>query len=129
LLWDNFLGKQYEPDGRGPDFYDCYGLCISVLKEQGVEIPDIQVGQELSTQHHRFLYESATNFKKVQKPLPFCLVAFSLKSPYVNHIGVVHPDKDKFIHLLNRRPVCVENLNLLSWKNRLVGYYVYGTVN
>jgi cell wall-associated NlpC family hydrolase len=38
---DDLIGKPYKKHGRGPDAYDCYGLCIEVSKRLGRELPEV----------------------------------------------------------------------------------------
>jgi cell wall-associated NlpC family hydrolase len=36
----SLLGLPYKAGGRGPDFYDCWGVVIAFYKEAGITIPD-----------------------------------------------------------------------------------------
>ena len=42
LRWINeYIGKQYQFGGRGPDHFDCYGLCCRVYADRnGIVLPD-----------------------------------------------------------------------------------------
>ena len=34
--YDDLIGKPYEPHGTGPEAFDCWGLCVEVLKRLGI---------------------------------------------------------------------------------------------
>ena len=37
---NNYIGKQFSPNARGPDEYDCWGLVSEILeKEKGYKLP------------------------------------------------------------------------------------------
>ena len=39
-MFSDLIGKPYKKNGRGPDSYDCYGICIEVCKRIGTKLPE-----------------------------------------------------------------------------------------
>lgn len=44
--YDDLIGKPYKPRGTGPDAYDCWGICVEVLKRLGI-FDDIDLTSEM----------------------------------------------------------------------------------
>lgn len=44
--YDDLIGKPYKPRATGPDAYDCWGLCVEVLKRLGI-FDDIDLAGEI----------------------------------------------------------------------------------
>jgi len=40
-MFDDLIGKQYKENGRGPEGYDCYGVCMKVCKRIGIKLPEV----------------------------------------------------------------------------------------
>lgn len=40
--FSDLIGKKYKKNGRGPNAFDCYGVCIEVCKRVGIEIPEME---------------------------------------------------------------------------------------
>ena len=38
----DLIGKRYKKNGRGPNVYDCYGVCIEVCKRIGIDLPELE---------------------------------------------------------------------------------------
>lgn len=131
LEYADLLGKEYKHNGRGPDHYDCWGLCMEVYKRLGLDLPEFLPQSQDPACIHAIVQDACPpleggggrNFIEIQKPVPYCLVSFMVRPPYVTHIGVVLEDTNKFIHLLRRSRVTVERLDL--WSKRVKGFYLY----
>ncbi len=63
-----YLGKPFKAGGRGPDAFDCYGLCIDVYRTM--------LGRDVAAQFEAFATttDSASPWRKVASPTPFCVV-------------------------------------------------------
>lgn len=121
----DLLGKEFKYGGRGPEAYDCYGLCIEVYRRRGKALPDFGSSPSASWQH-RMIDEGKKLFIELKHPAPFCLVTFMLRPPYTTHIGVVLEDCCRFIHIQQKLQVVIERLDGQLWKNRITGYYLLG---
>jgi len=38
----DLIGKPYQRGARGPDAYDCWGLCVEVYRRGGIDLPDFR---------------------------------------------------------------------------------------
>jgi cell wall-associated NlpC family hydrolase len=125
-MFEDLIGKPFETGARGPNKFDCYGLCIEVYKRLGKEVEDYGfLDTEKAKEISNLFDEKRENFVKIDKPQPFCLVALMIVRPYVSHVGVVLEDCRRFIHISYRRNVCIEYLDSDRWKNRIDGYWRY----
>lgn len=116
----SLLGSEYELGGRGPDKFDCWGLCIEVYKILGVELPDEPVGYTIS-EAQKLMIPHITEFKRVEYE-EFCLVKFKPRPNW--HVGVMI-DKDNFIHISHGRTASVSRIKDVPWKVWFSGFYRY----
>lgn len=123
-LYNDLIGKAFEYDGRGPDRYDCYGLCVEIYKRLNIELPEF-----LSARNPQGISLTVDGnkerFIKLEKPEPFCLVTLTLIRPYVSHIGIVLEDCKRFINVIQKRNVCIESLNSERWRDRIDGFWKF----
>lgn len=133
LEYADLLGKQYLHNGRGPDHYDCWGLCMEIYKRLGLGLPEFLPQSPDPACIHTIVAAAvgangrsplqSAKFIEISKPEPYCLVSFMVRPPYVTHVGVVLEDVNKFIHLMRKSRVTVERLDL--WAKRVKGFYIY----
>src|SRR3990167_3147116 len=82
----DLLGKPFEYGGRGPDTYDCWGLCMEIYKRLGIQLPDgvssadwkmieTQIKSEITNPKSEI-------FTEIPHPRPYCLVTFMIRPPY-----------------------------------------------
>ena len=108
---EDFLGKIYQENGRGPDGYDCYGVCIEVCKRFGVELPE-----------QESLIRSA--FERVHIPAAGN-IAF-IPTPIGDHVGVMVSEKDLLtVYSTGRIGVHRMSLKHRFLKGRVEGIYRY----
>lgn len=119
---DDLIGRPYLKDGRGPDSYDCYGLCIEVSRRAGIIVPE---GQTPPTRAGRNkIFTSAKDvWQKLSKPEPFCFAAFHVRGNW--HAGIVLPGLTSFIHITAGIRVTVSQLNSLKWRQLFDGFYIF----
>lgn len=118
----DLIGKQFAYGGRGPDEYDCYGLCMEVCRRRGILLPDFGTSPS-SPAIHGMIQRGKERFVRLDRPEPFCLVTFMIKAPYTSHVGVVLDDRVRFIHIFRKTRVCVERLDMPQWSWRTTGFY------
>lgn len=119
---NDLIGKPFEYGGRGPDKYDCWGLCVEISKRAGIFLPDINTPKSTLMRGATFLTTKDRIFEPLKKPEPFCLVAFEI-GPKLWHAGVVLENCRHFIHIMRKRMVVIERLDNVQWKRRFKGYY------
>lgn len=123
-MWCDLLGKEYLEGGRGPDAFDCWGLCLEVSRRAGRPLPAIVTPGNLQATHEAYL-AAAYFCRRLDGPQPFCVVAFMILVPFVTHMGIVLPDCRRFIHIMRKRSVAVERLDHPIWSKRVAGYYEF----
>lgn len=124
VIVSDLLGKPFKMGGRGPDDYDCYGLCLEVSARAGIEIVSFDSIADICLRSDA-INAGKADYIKLSKPEPFCLVGFKIRPPFVTHIGVVLADCKHFIHIMIKRSVAIERLDLPVWSKRLDGFYRY----
>ena len=124
----NLMGKQYKSEGRGPDFYDCWGLVMEVSKRHGHVLPDYQVDADdtnaviVLTRIERNLdkWEKWPEGKELKRGL---IVAFQLRvKGEITHVGYMI-GKKHFIHCIDKKGVCIEPIE--RYQNLIEGYYEF----
>jgi cell wall-associated NlpC family hydrolase len=121
---DDLIGKPFEPNGRGPDTYDCFGLFAELCHRRGVEIPVIESPdgpKDCAGSISASVAKPA--WKKLDAPQPGCAVLIRFIPPYVSHIGMVLDCGARFIHTRQGAGVTVERLDSIAWRSRIAGYY------
>ncbi len=120
-----YLDLPYANKGRGPDEFDCWGLCRWVLKKAWkIDLPSYEdcylhcqcpktVTAAIAAEIHKW--------QRVDKPRPGDLVLFDLFG-VAKHIGVV-VEPNRFLHIRRKTRSVVESLEHLIWKQRIEGFY------
>jgi murein DD-endopeptidase len=119
----DLLGKHFEYGGRGPDAYDCYGLCIELYRRMGIELPHYQSVSDPAEIHCRMADGRLRHITQIDRPEPGCFVMFSIRPPFVSHIGIVLEDCNRFIHIMQKSSVTVERLDSVLWEKKIAGFY------
>lgn len=125
MTFDDLLGKPFALDGDNGG-YNCYTLSQEVLKRADIgELPPRKAIECLADRHRAIRDGQLEDYTELDKPEPFCIVTFSIRKPYVTHMGVVLQDCKSFIHVMRKRCVCIEKLDDKIWKRKIDGYYRY----
>jgi len=121
-LFKGLLGKPFQWDGRGPDGYDCLGLCMEVYRRLGRYFPEIQSPADDYGVIDGMVTEKKIFFDRIEEPESYCLAIFALHPPYVSHIAVMLANLQSFIHVRRYHNVVISRLDRY-WIQRLAGYY------
>ncbi len=129
----DLIGKPFGWGGRGPDFYDCFGICKKVAERAGIAYPEYPVNmrtEELVTGAFKSVlkeYEEGegrwTKLKVVGLPQP--LTTILMKSRGKWHMGITLSNYGEFIHCIIRHKVNVTTISNPLWNGLIKGYYVY----
>lgn len=113
------IGVPFVNGGRGPDSFDCYGLIMHLLKEDGIDIPDYispTGGAKIMA-----IFNSEIRLWQECKKRHGVILLF--KVPGNLHVGY-YLGNDTFIHTWEKSGgVTIERLS--TWERRLVGIYEY----
>jgi cell wall-associated NlpC family hydrolase len=105
--YSDLLGVKYLKDGRDEKGFDCFGLIQFLHKRMGKDLPE---------------YITQLDCEELKSPEASCIVLFKLGGNTF-HVGMVLPDKQRFIHIMENKNVVLEKLDSRIWSKLRVGYY------
>jgi cell wall-associated NlpC family hydrolase len=119
----DLIGKPFRFGGRGPDYYDCYGLVREIMARRGIEVPDY-TSPTKGAQIIAAMLSGRVSWQQVGVR-PHCVALIRL--PASMHVGyMLRPDL--MIHAWERSGgVLIERMP--DWKHRIVGFYDYDPRN
>ncbi len=120
------IGRPYVARGKGPDGFDCWGLCCHVWREHfGVEhLPDVSVGGGETLALRRRFSRALSNGEAValDKPLQGCAVYMS-RARLPDHIGIYLDGG--VLHALESSGVVFTRLSALPFIGlKVLGFYI-----
>lgn len=124
--YTDLLGKEFAYGGRGPEAYDCWGLCEEIYRRLGRPCPSYFTPADRDRKSVAAAIEYCAimdNFRRLSAPEPFCFVTFTVRRPYVSHVGIVMEDCRTFLHIMAKSRVTRERLDSIVWRDRVRGYY------
>lgn len=123
--YSDLIGIPFKYGGR--DYkkreLDCYGLAIEVYKRLGKILPEYQSEEDFKLINNKIDIVRPL-FKKIDKPVSYCLVLLKIHPKFISHIGIML-DKIKFIHTMHKRFVTIERSDDIAWQKRIEGFYIY----
>lgn len=121
-----FVGLPFAELGRGPEAFDCWGLCRwALLQVLGLETPDYldaysDVGDEVAVP--RAIRDGlAAEWIEVNNPEPFDLVILKVAGRLM-HVGLM-VNSTEFLHAPEGQLSCVERYTERAWSRRVLGFY------
>ena len=125
----DLIGKPFREFGRGPKYYDCYGLFIQVRKELGMPVHDYgslpcSKGEEIVER-----FEQAIAFHEVTpttSPEPGDIV-WLRGVPNDSHLGVVI-DAKGLLTTSEGAGVQYVEFEDRAWKHLIKGFYKWTTI-
>jgi cell wall-associated NlpC family hydrolase len=121
-IYEDLIGIPFKCGGRDTIHIDCYGLAMLIYDRLGIKLPEFGASEDFSI-INQLIKDGENYFEKLEEPEPFCLVVFTIREPFVSHIGIVLEDCNKFIHVMAKRATVIERLDDLSWHHRIKGFY------
>ena len=119
------IGIPFKIHGRDLKGLDCYGLVKLIEKKRGNIIPEYAYSGIEKTFVDYMINDNMSLVTEIENPEPFCTVTFSIRQPFVHHIGIVLSNTNYFIHVMQKRHVVIERLDSDTWKNKIRGYYTW----
>lgn len=118
-----YIGLPFEPLGRGPDSYDCWGLVRHFYQEEfEISLPDLN-GYETVKQHRAI--SGLVEFEKPRwKPAEAefgNVIVFNMAGRPV-HVGIAI-DNLNMLHIQKGKNSCLERFRSRKWNNRIEGIY------
>lgn len=96
-LIEQALGKPWACLARGPDYYDCWGFCLHILRHGlgWADAPEFLYDTGLQERERAFAegmaQELATGeWQRLAKPEPYCVIMLG-QTRKVTHVGLWHP--------------------------------------
>lgn len=108
-----YIGKRWRMGARGPDEFDCWGLCYWIsTHELNRPMPCYPVGPR-STTFATKAFERATagtRWERLAQPREGCIVGLSLRR-LLHHVGIyAEADGGMVIHALDKGNVIAQSL-------------------
>ena len=125
----DLLLAQFGEDGEGPKEYNCWNLCREIYRRCGKFLPKYSDYIAAVSQRDNLIKEIIeTDFVRIDKPDPMCLVTLKLAPRMITHIGCVL-DNRRFIQVRRNVGVSIERLDNKQWLRRIEGFYKYAGNN
>lgn len=117
---EDLIGTPFKIGGRGPDFYDCYGLVMEMAKRNGQTLPDVASNTNQAI-NAAAMGAHLPMWRQVQKA-PQTVVLFRI-GRLASHVGYMI-NQDQMIHAWDQSNG-VSIVNIDTWQHRIVGFYEY----
>lgn len=117
------MGKPFRLGGRGPEHWDCWGLCLEIGRRAGIDFPTDFTPEDTSQQDKTICKIRDDNFESLEEPEPFAIVTFKITPPFVDHCGIVLPGNKHFLHIMRGHSVVVNRLDHRILSKRIDGFY------
>lgn len=119
--YTDLIGKPFKYGGRGPEFYDCYGLVMELHKRAGKTIPDVLSPSEQAK--IASLVETEVPAWTACERAPGAVLTMRI-GRHVSHVALVISGT-KFIHVWSQGALGVAVERISEWERRIVGCYQY----
>ena len=120
----DLIGVPFADGGRGPDSFDCWGLCLEVFRREGITLRDYRLCCHDSEGFRGNFEIERPAWRRHEWPdIPSpAVVALRFNTTAVNHVGVYIGD-NKFLHTREKTGVVIERVDSPYWKRRIEGFY------
>lgn len=124
-LVDDLLGVPHVPGGRlpGPGT-DCFGLVMECCRRAGRPIPDPFTSAESPMDVKGWIVERLEGWRPTDGPVVGGVVEL-LSADQPAHVGFI-VDERQFLHSLRKIGAVLGRFDRDPWRQRIVGWYVYG---
>ena len=122
IEYQDLIGKPFKDGGRGPIFFDCWGLVKEAFKRAGYNVPEYLISAYQPELIQAQIFSDQVTWKKLDKPEKNCLVLMRIgKDALVNHCGF-YLDNDKILHTREKTGVIVQDSTTPTMKAIIIGY-------
>ena len=120
---NEFIGKPFKADGRGPDAFDCYGLAQAIAAARGFRLPDQKTPEAVAFRIALFERVVTPFTVRINVPEPWALVTFDL-GRHGLHIGTLTDEPGRMIHTSQTTgAVVIQRMNRTFYDRTLLGIY------
>ncbi len=129
----DLIGKPFVWGGRGPDGYDCFGICKEVARRAGIEYPEVPVSMrnegcvsDVFSDVIDEFNEGRSQWRKLEViglPQPLTTILMQVHGKW--HMGLTISKYGEFIHCVARHKVNITTISNPMWSGTIKGYYVY----
>lgn len=121
-LYADLIGKPFACGARGPEAYDCLGLCMELLRRRGMQVPEYVSEEEELHRHLAAGNDSLAAMQRVQQPRGGEIALFGPLGSSPCHMGVML-NPWHMLHTTADTRCVVERLASPLWRRRLLGYF------
>lgn len=120
----DLIGRPFIDGGRGPEDFDCWGLCLEVFRREGVALRDYRLCCYDTEGFARNFQDALPGWRRHEWPdVPApAVVAIRFNTSVVNHVGVYIGD-GRFLHTREKTGVLIERIDSPAWRRRIEGFY------
>ncbi len=121
----DLLGLPYRLGARLPGpATDCFGLVVECCRRIGRPIPDPYASSEQPCDAKQWIAARLAGWRRCEGPVAGGVVELiGVEQPA--HVGfLVSPTQ--FLHSLKKTGAVISRLDREPWRDRIVGFYVYG---
>ena len=125
----DLMNKPYQENGRGPEFYDCWGLFMEITQRLDRHLPKYDPPKTNDERNKLFVIVKDRHFVRLKEPEDWCAVIFRMwddEGKEYWHIGHVLPGCRRFIHITEKTFICTTSLKHKHWNMFFEGFYRYG---
>ena len=97
------VGRPWEPLGRGPGSFDCWGFVHWVYRKAGIQLLDYPYAEGQERADLIFSALESPNWLHVPEASPYAIVTFG-NGDACSHVGIYHPN-GLFYHCVSGRGV------------------------
>ncbi len=128
---DDLVGKPWRWMARGPEAYDCLGICEKIAERAGIPYPSHERPAAYDQDAEALIqqgFEDAerTGWSRLHNVgIPKALTSIKFKIHKRFHIGITVDNYGHFIHCVTGHHVAVTSITCHIWERYIEGYYVY----
>ena len=115
------VGRPWEPLGRGPDSFDCWGFVFWVFGKAGVKLPDYPYAEGEKRDELFNTVLGCEDWDHVPQQTPYSIVTFG-RGVSTSHVGIYHPN-GLYYHCVSGRGVCGDRYNAIRHAFNHIDYW------
>lgn len=119
-VYTGLVGIPFKYGGRGPDYYDCYGLVMELHSRQGITLPDYESPEDFKT-ISQIIHKEIELWEPCERQ-PGSVILIG--GDRIHHHVATYIGFGRLIHTSESvGSVCIQNMKI--WERSVVGYYSF----